>query len=421
MRHGTYTGRSVSVEGALDPSALGAAFTALQRAYPVTTARIGEDAAGRGYLLRPGDVAPAGIWESHGDPDVVRVPAEPMNPATQLAYLDLVLGGAARSRVTLFVHHSIADAGHGVELFSRLWDYYTDHVDTGTITVVPHDYPQSLEWYAAARGIVRDSVSGFEDMMRPLPSEAKTLPCDNGAVATSALARPRRTRLDQKATARIIRLSRHQGITVNALVTAALLRAYAAEFPGAAGDPVPVGCLYPVDMRSRLSPSIAAAAGTNMAGLAAFTADIDVSSGVAELAQRISARLRHDLAGGIVQQSVLHFPDFFGTTRTHSLASHVAVTNPGMIPDFRTPAHLGLTDYEIVYLSAHPRPSAGASAAVTFLMYTFAGRLTIGLLGGGTDADRLLMAARKEPIALSAASTGAYSRSAMASAGTAGW
>uniref|UniRef100_UPI003D781625 phthiocerol/phthiodiolone dimycocerosyl transferase family protein n=1 Tax=Nocardia brasiliensis TaxID=37326 RepID=UPI003D781625 len=48
-----------------------------------------------------------------------------------------------------------------------------------------------------------------------------------------------------------------------------------------------------------------------------------------------------DLAAGIVQQSVLHFPDFFGDKRIHSLAGHVAVTNTGAVPPFRTPAGKG--------------------------------------------------------------------------------
>jgi hypothetical protein len=71
-----------------------------------------------------------------------------------------------------------------------------------------------------------------------------------------------------------------------------------------------------------------------------------------------------------------------------------------VVPTFRVPADLELSDYEIVYLSAHPRPSAGA-AALTFLVYTFTGRLSVGLLGGALTADCLLTAVRKELTALS--------------------
>ncbi|MEV6430495.1 acyltransferase [Nocardia sp. NPDC051463] len=401
VRHGTYTGRSVSVVGELDIDALRAAFTALQQAYPVATCRIVEDAAGKGYLLRPGPGTPVGVWANLGDPDTVRLPAEAIDPEVQLVYLDVVLTNEARSRITLFAHHSIADAGHCVELLTRLWDHYTDYVEFAKTTVVPHEYPQALEWYAAARGVSRSTPSGFDDLARPLTPQERSVPADPATPAPSALVRPRRAVLDRAATTRIVELGRHQGVTVNGLVTAALLRAYASEKDGAAGDPVPLGCLYPVDMRSRLIPPVPAAAGTNMAGLASFAADIDVSTGIIELAQRISSRLDHELATGITQQSVLHFPDFFGPARVHSLAGHIAVTNTGVVPTFRVPANLELSDYEIVYLSAHPRPSAGASAAVTFLVYTFTGRLTVGLLGGGPTADRLLTAVRKELTALS--------------------
>lgn len=421
VRHGTYTGRSVSVAGEFDIAALKEAFAALQLAFPVVLCRIGEDEAETGYLLRPGN-SPVGASVTEGDVETVGLPGTPVDPGTQLAYLDAVVSGAGRWRVTLFAHHSIADAGHCVELLSRFWGFYTDIVESSPISVVPLGYPQSLEWHVAQRGIAAGRVSGFEDVTRPLP--AMIVPVGNpvaGAVgeraaassgeqavgpagdpASSSLARPRRTRLDEAATARIVALGHHRGVSVNGLITAALLRAYASETCDAAGSPVPLGCLYPVDMRSRLDPRVAPAEGTNMAGLASFGAEIDPSGSVLELAQQVSARLRADLTGGVVQQSVLHFPDFYGPSRIHSLAGHVAITNTGAVPRFRTPAGLTLTDYEIVYLSAHPRPSTGASAAITFLVYTFHGQLAVGLLGGGADADRLLAAVRKELTALSA-------------------
>ncbi|QXN95447.1 acyltransferase [Nocardia iowensis] len=403
VRHGTYTGRSVSVSGDLDAEVLTAAFAALQRAYPVVTCRIGEDAEGTGYLLRPGD-SRVGASVTKGNVETVGLPGTLVDPATQLAYLDAVASGSGRWRVTLFAHHSIADAGHCVELLSRFWDFYTDIVESTPIDVVPQSYPQSLEWHVARRGITAGPVSGFEDVQRPLPTGAGVAPA--GDPGPSSLARPERTRLDGAATARIIGLGHQEGVSVNGLVTAALLRAYASESAHVTGDPARLGCLYPVDMRPRLDPRIAPAEGTNMAGLASFGADVDPSGNVLELAQRISERLRQDLAEGVVQQSVLHFPEFFGPGRIHSLAGHVAVTNTGAVPSFRTPAGLAFTDYEIVYLSAHPRPSVGASAAVTFLVYTFHGELAVGVLGGGADTDRLLAAVRKELTALSAETIG---------------
>lgn len=382
VRHGTYTGRSVTVAGRLDIPALRAAFAALLRAYPILVCRIGIDEYGHGYLLRPASSSPVELWTRAGDPAELTMPAHRLDPAEGLAYMDVVCGPGELSRVTMYVHHGVADAGHCVELFARFWDCYTDRIMGLPGAVGPFGHPMPLEWHAERRGIARRGHSGFDDVARPLPPASP--PAGDDGPGDAVLVRPRRLRLEPAATARIVELSKLHRVSVNALLTAGLLRAYAAT--AGAGGAVPVGCLYPVDLRSRLDPPVAPAAGTNMAGLAAFTAEVDSAGCIVELAQRISIRLRSDLDSGTVQQSVLHFPDYFGDNRIHSLAGHIAITNTGVVPHFRTPDGVQITDYEIVYLSAHPRRSLGPSAAVTFLAYTFAARLTVAILGGPDPA-----------------------------------
>lgn len=400
VRHATYTGRSVRIEGELDTTALDAAFAALVRTYPVLACRIGEDERGAGYLLRPsGDPVRASV--EAGDAAVIRIPREPVDPRHRLAYLDVMPTVAGHARVSFFAHHAVADAGHCVALFARLWSYYTDQVECGFVSVVPQDYPQSLEWYATRRGIVRGPLSGLEPVRRALDPDPAPVP-DPPVPAPPALARPLRAVLDAETTARLVGAAKRPGVSVNGMVTAALLRAYAIEKSSAAGESVPVGCLYPVDLRTRLMPPVPAAAATNMAGMACYAAPIGPATDLAELGARVSASLHRDLASGLVHQSVLHFPDYFGPDRRHSLAGHVAVTNTGRVQTFRTPAGLALADYEIVYLSAHPRPSTGPSAAVTFLVYTYAERLTVGVLGGGDVGERLPEAVTKQLHAIAA-------------------
>ncbi len=396
VRHATYTGRSVTVVGELDAAALGAAFAALQRAFPILVCRVVEDADESGILLRPGHIEPVGAWVSFGDPDEVRIPTESMDPGAQLAYLDVVLAEEDRARVTLFVHHSVADAAHCIELFARLWGYYTDHVETGAITVDACEYPVSLESLLARRGISRGPVSGLEPVTRSLVVADAVGVVEPSPPSSPALARPARVHLDPVETARVLELGRSQAVSVNGLVTAAALRAFATVY-----GVTHLGCVYPVDLRRRLDPPVAAQAGTNLSGLAAFATDSPTEDLVG-LARRIGTSLHDDLRSGVVEQSVLHFPDFFGPGRIHSTAGHLALTNTGTVPAFRAPAGLILDDYEIVYLSAHPRPSTGASAAVTFLVYTYLGRLTIARLGGGVHAAELLAAVVRE---LSSAST----------------
>ncbi|GGK62414.1 phthiocerol/phthiodiolone dimycocerosyl transferase [Nocardia camponoti] len=374
VRHGTFTGRSVHLRGEVDAAALGCAFATLQRAFPVLVCRIVEDEAGNGILLRPGHIEPVGAWISFGEPDEIRVPTEPIDPGSQLAYLDVVLAEDDSARVTLFVHHSIADGGFCVELFSRFWGYYTDHVETGSSVAAVHSLPRSLEQHLADRGIERGTRSGLEaaiDVTSTVPAPVPAGPTSQAAV--SRLHRSDRVLLDTATTARIREQARALGVSVNALITAAILRACA--------DGGAARCLYPVDLRKRLSPVVAAEAGTNMGGLTTFATDS--TDNLVEVAHRVGATLERDLADGVTAQSVLHFADYYGDMRIHSLAGHVAVTNTGIVPIFRAPAGLLIDDYEIVYLSAHPRPSAGGAAAVTFQLYSYLGRLTIGQLGGG--------------------------------------
>ncbi|MGY0497360.1 phthiocerol/phthiodiolone dimycocerosyl transferase family protein [Nocardia sp. FBN12] len=391
VRHATYTGRSVTVLGELEAAALGAAFAALQQAYPILVCRIVEDADENGILLRPGHIEAVGAWVSFGEPDEVRIPTEPMDPGAQLAYLDVVLAEEDRARVTLFVHHGVADAAHCVELFARLWSYYTGYVETGAITVDAHEYPVSLESLLAHRGIERGPRSGLELVTRPLVVADAVGVVEPSPPSSPALARPARVHLDPAETARVLELARAQAVSVNGLVTAAAVRAFAAVY-GVAW----VGCVYPVDLRRRLDPPVAAAGGTNLSGLAGFATGSADTDDLVGLARRIGTSLHDDLGAGVIEQSVLHFPDFFGPGRIRSTAGHIALTNTGTVPTFHAPAGLILDDYEIVYLSAHPRPSTGASAAVTFLVYTYLGRLTIGRLGGGALAAELLDAMASE-------------------------
>lgn len=391
VRHATFTGRSVTVCGELDAVALGAAFAALQRAFPILVCRIVEDDEGNGILLRPGHIEPVGAWVSFDDPDEVRIPPESMAPNAQLGYLDVVLAEEDRARVTLFVHHSVADAAHCVELFARLWGYYTDHVETGTIAAGAREYPESLETLLARRGVVRGPRSGLESVTRPLVVTDTTPAAEPGEAAPPALARPDRIRLGPTETAHVIEQARTHAVSVNGLVTAAVLRAFV-TLTGVDR----VGCVYPVDLRRRLDPPVAAEAGTNLAGLAAFTADRADTDDLVGLARKIGTSLHDDLATGVIEQSALHFPDIFGPNRIHVTAGHIALTNTGTVPVFRAPTGVILDDYEIVYLAAHPRPSAGASAAVTILVYTYLGTLTLARLGSDSRAAELLPAVAAE-------------------------
>ncbi|QIS12150.1 phthiocerol/phthiodiolone dimycocerosyl transferase family protein [Nocardia arthritidis] len=396
--HGAYSGHTVLVTGELDATALGAAFAALQRSYPVLTCRIVEESDGRCLLVRSNASPPVGPWFGDGDPGRLRDPAQPLDPATQLAYLDVVAAPGC-ARVTWYIHHAVADGSHAIELFARFWDFYTDCLTATVPEPVPHDYPRSLEWYSATYGFRRGPLSGLEDVTVPLSAEPKPDPAAATAILGGGLLRPARSTLDAETTGRLIALARRTGLTVNSVVTGVLLRAFGAR---TSADPRPVRALYAVDLRRHLDPQVPATAGTNLAASACFAADMETCGGTMELARRIAGRLRRDLAQGVLQQSVWHYPDFYGDRRTRSVAGHLGLTNCGVIPRFRTPPGAAITDYEIVHLLAHPRPSTEVTSQTgLFMLYTFAGRLTIGYVGA-VDADVLLAVIRDELTAISA-------------------
>ncbi|MBF6065721.1 acyltransferase [Nocardia terpenica] len=381
---------TVPVTGDFDPDAMRAAFTALQHAYPVLSCRIVTLEDGD-RLVRPTEFPAEGAWVRAGDPEPVRAPAGFTDPDRQLAYLDIVCGRDG-ARVTLFVHHSIADARHDMELFARLWDLYAGHPASVAEQPAPQDYPQSLEWHVTTRGIERGPRSGLEPVYRPMPDEPETV----GEIPyRNILARPDRLILDAEITTGIVESGRRTGLSVNSLVSAALLRAYA-TVASTDGSPVPVGVLAAVDLRSRLLPAVSATGGTTMSTFACFDAEIETATAATDLARRIGDRLRTDLDSGVVAQSVLHFPDLFGDTRKHSLAGHISLTNLGAIPALRTPAGLTVTDYETGFHLAHPRPSAADSPAALLQVYTYAGRMTIGYVGDHLGTDAVLDAIRAE-------------------------
>jgi hypothetical protein len=148
-----------------------------------------------------------------------------------------------------------------------------------------------------------------------------------------------RCRLTEEHTRALIAYCRAHRLRPNAVLSAAILLA---EWRLRDTPNIPVPYIYPVDLRYILSPPLSATAYTNPLGVATYLAEINHSTGVAELARDIAETFQADVSDGVVQQSLLHFsPQYVGNAP--GLPDVVMLTDTGPVPTVRTPSDLELT------------------------------------------------------------------------------
>ncbi|KOU36239.1 phthiocerol/phthiodiolone dimycocerosyl transferase family protein [Streptomyces sp. WM6378] len=394
---------AVVVEGLLDVLALSRAFEAVCRAHPVFTGCIRSGDAGHELVVGEGRGVPAvRVRAGDGDPAAGRG----LDHAEELIGLEVSRAGDC-STVTLLTDHTIADATASVALLAELWGHYTDLVETGLPTPIGvFPIPQSLESLLARRGVTRLARNGVEALFepvtrRPVWPEAVS-PAVASPTAEPALPVHRRIRLTADATAALARLGRANGISVHGLTSAAVMIAHAKAAAGGPNDVV-VPFMYPVDVRTRISPPVDALAGTNIFGTAGFKRSVGANTDPLLLAKALLAELDASITDGVVQQSQLHLT---GQDQDRSApagtpvalsADTTMLTNWGRIPDLRTPAGLTIEDFRGAILSQRLRPPAGATPGEppaptsgatpgeppaptsTYIVTTFNGRLSAEL------------------------------------------
>ncbi len=246
--------------------------------------------------------------------------------------------GDGDAELTLYSHHSMADAAHQFRLFEELLSWYTDAVCTGAIEPIsPEPAPAPLEAVLEERGIQKQRRSGFE---RFLPAMfAYDLPATRNGTSRTNLGLPihipvARFSLTREETQALGGFCRDRRVSVNAVVAAAILLA---EWQVRNTPSIPIPYLYPVDLRYLLSPPVEMTGCTNAVGLAAYLAEIGPDTDAVELARDIADTFRADLSDGVIQQSLLHFsPDEANV----GLPNVVLCTDMGAMPPLRTPPGL---------------------------------------------------------------------------------
>ena len=341
----TYFALTVQMSGTVDVNAMSDAFDALLQAHPIFVGHLEQGPDGRHQIVAE-DLLHPGIWIVDEDNEASSGTAGmQLDQSLSLMNLRLTLSGQ-RAELTLYIHHSLADAHHVFGLLEEFFSHYTDVVTTGSVgPVTPQPAPEPLEVVLEQRGVEKKQRSGLERLFRAM--FAYELPPANGSIVVAKSDKTQiipaaRCRFTAEETAELVEFGRAHQLSLNSLVAAAILLA---EWELRNTPHIPIPYLYPVDLRYFLSPPVSMTGSTNPQGVATYLADIGPDTDIVDLARDIIATFRTDLSDGVIQQALLHFSlQYEGTPA--GLPPMVLCTDAGEIPAVRVPAGLELVDFQ---------------------------------------------------------------------------
>jgi phenolphthiocerol/phthiocerol/phthiodiolone dimycocerosyl transferase len=365
----SFLGVGARVQGPIDVDALSAAFDALLEAHPVLGGHLERGPDGR-HEIAVDDLLHPGIELVQLDDLAAASPPVHLDQNESLIHLRLAMRGP-ETRLTLYVHHSLADAHHEFSLVEEMLNYYTDLVCNGSIRpVTVQPAPEPLEVVLAQRGIHKQQRSGLDRYMPAM--FAYDLPPSRRTGSAVKPAMPLRVpmvecRLGERETQDLVAFGRAHGVGLNGLLSAVILMA---EWEIRGRTKIPVPYLYPVDLRYVLSPPVSATECTNPLGVATYLAEIDHNTDVLSLARDIVETFRADLSDGVIQQSLLHFsPQYVGNPP--GLPDFVMLTDSGPVPPVRTPPDMEL-------IATHDELFFAVNAGIDmYLTKIFAGQLVV--------------------------------------------
>lgn len=370
---GLSSGFSVRVHGSLDLLALSDAFDALRESHPVLGAqlRIGSHNVA---LVEPLSL-PSALTVIDGNVETQRIAAE-LDSSRAVCELHVVRQGR-EANVTLLVHHCIADGPHLMALLVELWSHYTDIVADRPVSITRHDYPLSMEALFAARGIGGDFASDMAHVM--LPTADTTRPSVEPVIHVGL-----RCTLGEHATATLTDFAHRERVTLNALVSAAIVRALSQIYH------VPVDAIpyaYAVNLRTRIVPPVSAMEGTAVIGRALFTASADCLD-LLDIARSINRHFAAELTEDSIHQAAMatQLSNAAGMRFRQADVSAFS-TNIGTVPTLRHPPGLKHTNFRILLYRdpAAVLPSLVANMPLSFAIFSFDGRLSVDLLVSHPD------------------------------------
>ena len=366
---------SCAVRGRVDAALLARAFDEVIAEHPTLRARIAPDGAGHAFELlaeRPHLHLRSDVDTAHGDELNDPLPVGgPLVRATLAS--DPPDSPAQRHLLVISIDHACIDGHSAIALQNSVWDRYRALVEGEppaparepgwpppiSSLLPPADEAATAEYLRARLAAVRSNPVDL-------------VPYDGPGVGGRI--EVRRLLLDAERTTALRAFARAAGVSVHGLISAALLSVARSRLGG--DGPRVLGCLSPVDLRSRLVPPVpptemVAAVATHLHAL-----PVEPDPEPVALARELTAHLREAIARGEHFQDMRITPEVPGHPALQ--AGTVIATNMGAVPGPRLPHGLEITDVRLVPGREHYFPQAGRSPLMACVV-SFDGRLAVEL------------------------------------------
>ena len=401
--------------GTLDEVALADAFAGMVDLYPLLGGRI--HMSRKGFELRfDRRKSPEVIVADVGDADVgdYVVAGKSALPLGQVCALRVYRFGA-KFRLTFLLHHAIADADAALAYLHDVWKLYTERTRrvNGVARLIsappPHPIPASAETLLRARGYSEPASRQMMDLR----------PAYRGPESIWTALRPRRAQrarvhLSMEQTDRLLDVGRAHGVTLNGLVSAALVLAER-EMSGKTELSVAISSF--VNLRTRIDPPVAPTEGTNVLGIAEAILEVSRDSDALDLARSVVADIRDGLrttrihhtafVRGDIRRALSLVRRYFLLVPMAGLVptfTAIQVTNWGRISEFATPDGVDINDFRCG-VELHPVSAFIATRGIAmvegriYFVTSYNGRLSIDftdLVTGTTSARRVEQILRNE-------------------------
>ncbi|MEU9735631.1 condensation domain-containing protein [Streptomyces sp. NPDC048002] len=371
---------SCTLRGRLDTGALSAAFDAVTGAHPSLRSRIGRDGEGVALHLldeveRPRlDTRTGPVEDAHSAE--LNTPLSVGGPLSRAVLVSAPEGD--RHLFVLSVDHTVVDGHSGIALHNELWDRYRALVEGGPGQQRPRttgdpEWPVPVsrllppgDEAATAAYLERRAEEARRHPVELVPYDVTDPSGGEARIEVCSL------NLDEERTGRLRRAARAVGVSVHALVAAALLTTARRHLPG--DEPRTLGCLSPIDLRSRLSPPVPALVMVPAVTTHLQTLRVAPDTDPVELARTVHARVGEFVKGDGPYQEMRITPEI-PSNPTLQLATVIA-TNMGTVPGPRLPEGLQAVDVRLVPAREHYFPAAGRSPVMACVV-SFEGRLAI--------------------------------------------
>lgn len=377
--------------GVLDEAALESALIGLIDMYPVLGGRIHVSRKGFELRFTPREL-PAVTFRDVSDADIgdyvlAGRSALPMGHVYALQ----VYRSKDKFRVTLLLHHAIADADAALAYLHDLWELYTERVHglAGMMgTPPPHPIPASSETLLRGRGYAESASRQMLDL-RPAYRGAESI----WTALRARRAERARIHLSVEQTDRLLEMGRAHGVTLNGLVSAALVLA---EREMSGKEQLSVAVSSFVNLRSRIDPPVAPTEGTNVLGIAEAILEVNQGSDALGLARQVvadihdglrTARIHHTafVRSGDIRRALSLARRYFLLVPAGGLVptfTAIQITNWGRVSEFATPAGIEINDFRCgVELHAVSAFIATRGVAMVegriYFVTTYNGRLSI--------------------------------------------